>query len=248
MSRQALSASPTSFTSFGDLLKYLRRRAQLTQRDLSIAVGYSEPQISYLEKNRRLPDVATVSARFVPALDLRDEPALASRLVELATAARREADPARGDPPFKGLHYFEEADADLFFGRTRAVAACTARLEQLAAGGKAFLLIYGMSGCGKSSLLRAGLLPSLTAAGAAAGISVWRRCLVRLSLCREHQSLPARTLRPGRPANEFRGPTAPARKDSRRSPYCLTDACQRFSNPAPNGIRRGNFRLALGHR
>ncbi|WP_146770303.1 winged helix-turn-helix domain-containing protein [Mesorhizobium hawassense] len=83
--------------------------------------------------------------------------------------------------PFRGLDAFEFQDADLFFGRARAIAACTARLEQQAASGTAFLLIYGMSGCGKSSLLRAGLLPSLTRPGAVAGISLWRRCLIRLS-------------------------------------------------------------------
>lgn len=158
------SASPDSFTTFGDLLKYLRRRAQITQRDLSIAVGYSEPQISYLEKNRRLPDVATVSARFVPALDLRGEPALAHRLVELATDARREADPSPGEAPFKGLHYFEEADADLFFGREELTARLVARLfsspSQLQAGLR-FLAIVGASGSGKSSVLRAGLVPAL---------------------------------------------------------------------------------------
>ncbi|TGQ69336.1 hypothetical protein EN829_029460 [Mesorhizobium sp. M00.F.Ca.ET.186.01.1.1] len=83
--------------------------------------------------------------------------------------------------PFRGLDAFEFEDADLFFGRARAIAACTARLEQQAASGTAFLLIYGMSGCGKSSLLRAGLLPSLTRPGAVTGISLWRRCLIRLS-------------------------------------------------------------------
>lgn len=83
--------------------------------------------------------------------------------------------------PFRGLEVFEFENADLFFGRTRAIAACTERLQQLAAGGKAFLLIYGMSGSGKSSLLRAGLLPSITRAGAVAGIGVWRRCLIRPS-------------------------------------------------------------------
>ncbi len=45
-----------SFSTFGDLLKYLRRRERLTQLELSIAVGYSEAQISRLEKNQRLPD------------------------------------------------------------------------------------------------------------------------------------------------------------------------------------------------
>ena len=83
--------------------------------------------------------------------------------------------------PFRGLDVFEFENADLFFGRARAIAACTERLEQLAASGKAFLLIYGMSGSGKSSLLRAGLLPSITRPGAVAGIALWRRCLIRPS-------------------------------------------------------------------
>ena len=39
-----------SFATFGDLLKYLRHRAHLTQLEFSIAVGYSEAQISRLEK------------------------------------------------------------------------------------------------------------------------------------------------------------------------------------------------------
>lgn len=83
--------------------------------------------------------------------------------------------------PFRGLNPFEFENADLFFGRARAIAACMERLEQQAANGKAFLLIYGMSGSGKSSLLRAGLLPSITRPGAVAGINFWRRCLVRPS-------------------------------------------------------------------
>ena len=47
-----------NFHTFGDLLKYLRKRAQLTQRELSIAVGYSESQISRLEANLRMPGPA----------------------------------------------------------------------------------------------------------------------------------------------------------------------------------------------
>jgi class 3 adenylate cyclase len=83
--------------------------------------------------------------------------------------------------PFRGLNPFEFENADLFFGRARAIAACIERLEQQAANGKAFLLIYGMSGSGKSSLLRAGLLPSITRPGVVAGISFWRRCVIRPS-------------------------------------------------------------------
>ena len=83
--------------------------------------------------------------------------------------------------PFRGLNPFEFENADLFFGRARATAACLERLEQQAARGKAFLLIYGMSGSGKSSLLRAGLLPSINRPGSVPGIDLWRRCLIRPS-------------------------------------------------------------------
>ena len=64
------SLPPSSFQSFGDLLKYLRRRERLTQLELSIMVGYGEPQISRLEKNQRRPDLTALKALFNPALHL----------------------------------------------------------------------------------------------------------------------------------------------------------------------------------
>ena len=72
------------FTRFGDLLKFLRRRSGITQRELAMKVGYSHAQISRLELNQRLPDLAMVAAQFVPALDLEQEPLVARRLLELA--------------------------------------------------------------------------------------------------------------------------------------------------------------------
>ena len=55
--------SPDSFQTFGDLLKYLRRRERLTQLELSIMVGYSEAQMTRLEKNQRRPDPARPFSR-----------------------------------------------------------------------------------------------------------------------------------------------------------------------------------------
>ena len=83
--------------------------------------------------------------------------------------------------PFRGLNAFDFEHANLFFGRAQAVTTCVERLKQLAAGGKAFLLIYGSSGAGKSSLLRAGLLPDITRHDAIPGILFWRRCVIRPS-------------------------------------------------------------------
>lgn len=80
-------------TSFGNLLRILRKRVGMTQGDLAAAVGYSVSAISALEQGRRLPDVDFVGQRLVPALAVTDEPSLARRLVELAAAARGERPP-----------------------------------------------------------------------------------------------------------------------------------------------------------
>lgn len=76
--------SPRSFTTFGDLLRYLRERAHLSQRELAVLVDYHYSYISYLEKNTRTVDEATLMGRFVPALELGDKPEWTARLLELA--------------------------------------------------------------------------------------------------------------------------------------------------------------------
>jgi WD40 repeat protein/transcriptional regulator with XRE-family HTH domain len=149
------------FTTFGDLLKYLRRRAGLTQRELSIAVGYSDAQISRLEQNERLPDLATLTARFIPALHAEDRPDVTARLLELAAAVRREDAPAAGLPPYKGLYYFDESDAELFFGREELTETLVNRVITGTNSDQHFLAIVGASGSGKSSVVRAGLIPAL---------------------------------------------------------------------------------------
>jgi WD40 repeat protein len=161
MSGSSFSIALERFTTFGDLLKYLRRRAGFTQRELSIAVGYSDTQISRLEQNERMPDLATLTARFLPALHLEDQPDVAARLLELAAAVRREDAPAVGLPPYKGLHHFEESDAELFFGREALTGVLLDRLTEQLQTDQRFLAIIGASGSGKSSVVRAGLVPAL---------------------------------------------------------------------------------------
>lgn len=69
--------------------------------------------------------------------------------------------------PYKGLAPFEEKDADAFFGRERLVAELAARVP-----GSRLLAVVGPSGGGKSSLVRAGLLPAL-AQGVLPGSEQW---------------------------------------------------------------------------
>src|SRR5262245_4123824 len=160
---------PTStlekFTTFGDLLRFLRRRAGITQMELAIATGYSDAQISRLEQNLRLPDIPTIEARFISALDLEGDSQAVARLLDLAANVRRADAPGLGFCPYKGLNYFDEADADLFVGREALTTKLTERVLDLAPGRSAdpmrFLAIVGASGSGKSSLVRAGLVPSL---------------------------------------------------------------------------------------
>jgi DNA-binding SARP family transcriptional activator/WD40 repeat protein len=75
--------------------------------------------------------------------------------------------------PFKGLAFFDSADAEYFCGRERVVSDLVARLAESTLVG-----ILGPSGIGKSSLLRAGLLPALRS-GALPGSGSWRQVLVR---------------------------------------------------------------------
>jgi WD40 repeat protein len=103
----------------------------------------------------------------------------------LEPAARPGRASATADPltvcPFKGLASFERSDAEYFCGRERLVSELVTRLAATTLVG-----IVGSSGLGKSSLLRAGLLPALTA-GALPGSAGWRQVVVRPGAhpCRE---------------------------------------------------------------
>ncbi|MEO8687230.1 MAG: BTAD domain-containing putative transcriptional regulator [Solirubrobacteraceae bacterium] len=75
--------------------------------------------------------------------------------------------------PYKGLETFDTDDAEYFFGREQLVAELVARLV-----GAPLLAVVGPSGSGKSSVVRAGLLPAL-AGGVLPGSERWARALIR---------------------------------------------------------------------
>jgi hypothetical protein len=68
----------------------------------------------------------------------------------------------RSRSPYPGIFSFEREDAAIFFGRDEETRDVIERLEaRRVQGGKHFLCILGASGSGKSSLLKAGVLPQL---------------------------------------------------------------------------------------
>jgi hypothetical protein len=102
-------------------------------------------------------------------VDLRagiEDPANFQRLVSAITGVPPgpvgPAEPLAQTPPYRGLRQFEEEQADFFFGRD---ADAQRLLEKLK--GSRFLVVLGPSGSGKSSLVRAGLVPALRRGGVA---------------------------------------------------------------------------------
>lgn len=61
-------------------------------------------------------------------------------------------------PPYQGLNYFDVGDTDRYFGRDALIISLIQRINDENLN---FLMIVGASGSGKSSLVRAGLIPTL---------------------------------------------------------------------------------------
>ena len=82
------------------------------------------------------------------------------------------------DSPYRGLGAFEEQDAAFFFGREAATTELLTRMSRHLQGA-GLLVVSGVSGAGKSSLLQAGVLPRIRGAGLAfaPGAARWP-CLV----------------------------------------------------------------------
>src|SRR5690242_9279169 len=178
---------------FGGLLRELRAGAGLTQEELADAASLSPRSVSDLERgiNRTArKDTAELLAGALglaePARSLFMAAARGRAPAEQVLAALREATapdgpapgPAWPGGPYLGLVPFEERDAQLFYGRDELADRLVRRLaEQL--DGAGILLVAGESGSGKSSLLRAGLLPRLAAGALAPGSERWPRRVIR---------------------------------------------------------------------
>ncbi|GAB4433049.1 MAG: hypothetical protein OHK0015_21370 [Chloroflexi bacterium OHK40] len=118
----------------------------------------------------RYPDVQTLLVELRAVIGGASAPRPVAHTLPAAPATV-ELELADADTPFVGLRAFGEGDAASFFGREALQQQLLGRLGE---GGELsrFLAVVGPSGSGKSSVVRAGLIPALRA-GALPGSEQW---------------------------------------------------------------------------
>ncbi len=142
------------------------------------------------------------------------------------------------EQPFPGLRPYEMEDAPLFFGRHTHVAEMISLLER-----QRFLAVVGASGSGKSSLVRAGLLPAIrdgyVAVDSDSDDDVWRIAITRpgddpyRALA---ESLVTRVLGDSLDAAILRERTTQCEAVLRASQYGLTNALRDLGVPATDHV------------
>jgi tetratricopeptide (TPR) repeat protein len=91
--------------------------------------------------------------------------------------------------PFRGLEAYEFEHAPIFFGQDEALAKAMLQLAANAEAGSPFLLVLGASGSGKSSLVKAGIVPRLFVPRRIPGVAFLRRVVFRPSDARDGEDL-----------------------------------------------------------
>ncbi|GAA3655208.1 hypothetical protein GCM10022267_46780 [Lentzea roselyniae] len=141
-----LEEGESGLLRFAADLRRLRERAgSPTYRELSRRAHYSAAALSEAAGGRKLPSLAVTKA-YAKACDA-DPEEWARRWRAVAETEAR----AAGDSPYVGLAMFQPDDAPKFFGRERLTAELLITRHR-------FTGVFGPSGVGKSSLLRAGLI------------------------------------------------------------------------------------------
>ena len=157
------------------------------------------------------------------------------------------------EAPYRGLEAFELEHEQIFFGRTQARNELRELLARQVARGAAFVLVVGASGSGKSSLIRAGLVPDLAEAGMIGRVGLVRIAITRPGAAADPLSALAAALLASGALPELKG--APLDYTEARLTGLLRDAPEHAAQPIRQGLsaagrvagltRAGEARLLL---
>ncbi|ROP33914.1 ATP-binding protein [Couchioplanes caeruleus] len=154
---RALGDTGDPLVEFAAGLRKLREKAgSPSYRSLAVLANFSAATLAAAAAGRKLPTLQVTRA-YVRACG-GDVAEWEGRWRVLAGADRPEpSEPVDGSPPYVGLAPFQQGDAELFFGRGQLVADLVRRVSQ-----HRLVVVFGPSGVGKSSLVRAGLMASMS--------------------------------------------------------------------------------------
>ncbi len=158
-----LEAESGPLRDFAARLRKLREQSgSPTYRDLARRAHYSIAALSGAASGRQLPSLA-VTLAYVRACggDVREwelfwhaTAAACATGSDIPASAPTGVEETTAISPYVGLAPFQQSDADAFFGRENLTGRILEHLNR-----KRFLVLFGASGSGKSSVLRAGVLP-----------------------------------------------------------------------------------------
>ncbi|WP_285751683.1 XRE family transcriptional regulator [Lentzea sp. NBRC 105346] len=180
-----LDAGESELLQFAADLRRLRELAgSPTYRELSKRAHYSAAALSEAAGGRKLPSLA-VTIAYVQACE--GDAQEWERRWRNTLVHNGHGD---GQSPYVGLKPFQASDADRFFGRDRL----TSELLDLVAQ-KRFIGVFGASGVGKSSVLRAGLIArtDLPVLLFTPGADPLEECAIQLAAQRDESVVDIRT-------------------------------------------------------
>ncbi|KKO48974.1 transcriptional regulator [Arsukibacterium sp. MJ3] len=162
-----------------DVLKLLCQHAGevLSSNDIvsqcwpGIDTGDNPLHKTITQLRKALGDSATAS-RYIETIRKRGYRTVAEVRFPLGQEQRAEVQSWQHGSPFPGLQAYDQRYANVFFGRGAQIDTLLSRIAQQIKYGRAFCLLLGPSGSGKSSLINAGVMPNLMQPGGYNGVQV----------------------------------------------------------------------------
>lgn len=137
----------------------------------NIAIGDNPLHKVITQLRKALGDQAS-NPQYIETIRKRGYRTIASVEFPIGHHAKVTTQQWQGASPFPGLRAFDTNDSNVFFGRSEQVDTLLNRITKQVEFGRAFCLILGPSGTGKSSLINAGIMPNLMSKNGFNGVGV----------------------------------------------------------------------------